>query len=332
MDAMDARARFNACISALLLVALASVPAFANGFHVTYSAPHGCPDRTEFVRAIEQRVPNWQHRDGPVERELELTVQRTEGGFAGRLSLGTAENAREVEGAECASVVRALALVAAISLDPAATSGPGEPIAPPARDQASAPATRLPVEPARVPATPSRAPNLSWGFGASGALLFGIAPSVLYGVEVHVELGDSHRRLLLRAAGAQLVTGSIAIEENKATFELTAAELGGCYRPLDLDTFDLSGCLVVNAGQLRAEGERGGEVVDPGTSRRFWGASGARFGAFLRPVRSVELGAELGVLVPWYEHSYVLDNPRERVHDTAPVAVDARLGVTVIVP
>jgi len=320
------------------IAALFTAVAAAGDFHVDYSAPPACPDRAEFVRAIEQRVPDWHHREGATERRLALDVRRTNAGFVGRLTLGTPEDAREVEGAECETVVRALALVAAVSLDPSAARDSAPEVPPtnapaptPTPRPAPAPAAPLPPQPEARPRT-TRSPEFYFGFGAAGGLLFGPAPSVLYGAELRAEIGDRERRFLLRAAGARLVTGSIPLEGANVHFGLSAAELDGCYRPVRAEAIDLSGCLVVSAGELSAEGERGGALVEGGSSSKFWGAAGARFGVFWTPLRPLELGAEAGASVPWVEHSYVFENPVEPVHTTAPVSADVRLGVTVVLP
>jgi hypothetical protein len=310
-----------------LLVTLSAAPAFAGDFHADYSAPEGCPTRAEFVRAIEQRVPDWHHVDGAVERKLALEVRRTDTGFAGRLTL--AAGVRDVEGAECETVVRALALVAAVSLDPAAAER--EAAAPaPVPGPALAPVPAPAPEPARPP--PVAGPEVSFGFGAAAGLLFGPAPSVLYGGAVHAELGDLERRFLLRVAGMRLVTGSVSVGGAEASFGLTAAELGGCYRLLQGGSLALSGCLVSTAGALTAAGEPGPELARTEDSSRFWGSTGARFGVFARPVPALELGAELGGSVAWFEHSYVFENPTNVIHTTSLLGADLRLGLTIVLP
>jgi hypothetical protein len=283
------------------------------------------------VRAIEQRVPDWHHVDGADERRLALEVRLAGSGFTGRLTF--AAGVRDVEGAECETVVRALALVAAVSLDPAA-----------AEREAPAPAPVPVPAPAPVPPPevspragsprppPVRRPILSFGFGATGALLVGPAPDGLYGGAVHVELGDLERRFLLRAGGVHLVTESVTVRGVDADFSLSAGELAGCYRWSRPEPIGLGGCLVLTAGVLSATATSGAGLIDTGSSTRFWGSTAGRAAAFLRPFPALEIGAEVGTVIAWLQHSYTIETPKETIYETGLIGADLRVGLTVVLP
>jgi hypothetical protein len=233
-----------------------------------------------------------------------------------------------VDGPECESVVRALSLVAAVSLDPAAALAIEEPApssAPPAVPLARpAPAERPPTSP---PESPSSGP--SFALGAGGALMFGPAPAALYGVDAHAELGDGERRFSARLAGALLTTGSVDAGSAPAHFELVHGELGGCHRPIRGDV-RVMGCAVFDAGRIEATGEPSPALVETERSTRLWLAAGARMEVAVRLVGPLELAAGAGLLVPITRQSYVFRNPEESVHESAPVAVDVRLGLTAV--
>lgn len=305
----------------------------AGTFHASYRAPEECPVRDDFLRAVEQRLPDWRHSDSPGEREMTVVIEKTEAGFKGALTLSPSPQVREVEGPRCDSVMRALALVAAVSLDPnAALAAEPVPDAAPVSPVTPPPAEQEPPPPSPPPVRTAGSSSPSFGFGAGGALLFGPAPSPLYGVDVHAEIGTASRSWIVRILGARTVTGTVSVGTGEAHFQLTHAELGGCYLPIH-ESVSVMGCLVLDAGSVEAEGEPSSELQETNVSRRFWGAAGARLGFGVRLTGPLELGTSLGVLVPWQEQSYVFDNADEStegLHQSAPIAVDFRLGISVI--
>jgi hypothetical protein len=296
----------------------------AGAFHATYEAPPECPDRAAFVRDVEQRLPGWRHSDtSGADRELAVTIEKRESVYAGRVALGEAHGNREVDGPECASVVRALSLVTAVSLDPAAALAVEEPapvseLPPPPIPDAPEP------EPRRVPK-----PGASFALGAGGALMFGPAPAALWGPEVHAEIGSAERRFSARLSGEWLTTGSVDAGSAPAHFTLAAGELGGCHRPIRGE-IGAMGCAVFAAGRIEATGEPSPALVETERSVRLWLAAGARMEVTVRLVGPLELGAGAGLLIPITRQAYVFRNPEESVHESAPVVVDARLGLSVV--
>jgi len=167
--------------------------------------------------------------------------------------------------------------------------------------------------------------------GTSGGLMLGPAPEPLYGVEELVELADVSRRILVRVAAAYLVSQSVAVGTGHAHFQLIHAELGGCYQPIRERRLRLFGCLVIDAGSMQAEGEVSGAVIRAKSANRLWMATGARFGLGVPLLGPLSLGSSFGALVPWREQSYILENPRENLYTSWPVALDVRMGITVVV-
>lgn len=309
-----------------VLVALlaTSTPALAGTFHATYEAPPECPDRAAFIRDVEQRLSGWRHTDaGGAERELAVTIEKRVAGYEGRVALGEAHGTREVDGQECASVVRALSLVTAVSLDPAAALAVEEPA--PVAQPPPPPIPDAPEpEPPRAPT-----PGASFALGAGGALMFGPAPAALWGPEVHTEIGSAERRFSARLSGVWLTTGSVDAGSAPAHFTLVAGELGGCHRPIRRE-IGAMGCAVFAAGRMEASGEPSPALVETDRSVRLWLAAGARMEVALRLVGPLELAAGAGLLVPITRQAYVFRNPEESVHESAPVVVDARLGLSVV--
>lgn len=325
---------------AVLVCVLASPPAFAaSTFHTRYSAPEGCPSRDEFVAAIEQRLPGWTHVDSGAEREVSLEIRSTDAGFTGSVSVDATARPREVAGPRCDSVMRALALVAAVSLDPNAalatepTTAPAPPVPEPVTPTPPTPplaSSTAPTPPREASATPS------FGFGAGGALLFGPAPSALYGVEAHLELGTPSRDLLVRLSGARSFTGTVAVGSGEARFDLIQGEIAGCYLPVR-SSVSLATCLITDLGSIQAEGEPSDSLAETKTSTRLWAASGARLGFDFRIVGPLRVQSSMGVLIPWRTQTYVFDNPQdlenpEVLYEASPIALDLRLGLALIFP
>jgi hypothetical protein len=339
---MDPRVRprcpASACAICLSALALTSSPALAASFRASYVAPEACPDREAFIRAVEKRLPGWKHDETSAERSVQVHVQSTPAGFIGTVSLDQTRSVREIDGPRCDAVVRGLALVAAVALDPtsAVTTEPAED--PPAQQPRPAAPPAPPSPPALVgPALPqqtraAKPARLSFGFGAAGGILFGPAPSALYGVEVRGLVADSDRRFVAHLGAGRLVNGDVAVTSGRASFELTYAELAGCYRPIRGSVLAVSTCLTLQAGSLAASGEPTPPLVEPKTSRQLWAAAGGRIELAFPLGRNLELGAGAGAGTPFRKYEYLFENPDEEVHESAIVGADLRAGINAFFP
>jgi hypothetical protein len=115
-----------------------------------YQAPAGCPDAKSFAAAVEARGASFAGAaSSEGARQLLVRIEREGGGFAGSLELrsGTElSEPRQVQGASCAEVSDALAVVTAIALQRDATALPATAVASPA-----VPAAAVVAPPAVVP-------------------------------------------------------------------------------------------------------------------------------------------------------------------------------------
>lgn len=127
-------------IGAFLLLASflpAPAPALAEveRVRVEYSAPARCPDEAAFLRAVRQRTGRFQLASGTEPtRTFVVSLEAAETSVTGRLEIngpGTAVSAREISGKTCDEVTAALALMAALAVDPNASAAkavvPGSP-------------------------------------------------------------------------------------------------------------------------------------------------------------------------------------------------------------
>ena len=122
-------------------VALAADPP-VEAIHLSYVAPPVCPVEADLVSAVGDMGGTFREAEpSETARSFDVVVSKTPGGFTGSLSARTPagdERVRTVTCPHCASVVRALGLVMAMTL------AEPPPPAPPAEDRPPPP---LPPEP-----------------------------------------------------------------------------------------------------------------------------------------------------------------------------------------
>jgi hypothetical protein len=149
--------------------------------------PPGCPTAAEFeaeVAKLTAKARFTQVRPARLVR-IELSSRGRE--VAGRLVTGEGrdQSSRQLRGKTCPEVASALAIALALTIDPEALLGPGEPDAPPSPPPASAPRPAPPrpppPEPAKEQSPPSR---LRVGLGAGLPLESAWAPRMRPGGKV----------------------------------------------------------------------------------------------------------------------------------------------------
>src|SRR5258706_7143835 len=158
---------FESSASLGLLVALTATPAHGSvePVHVVYDAAAGCPDRGTFIDEIlaRTRKVSMAPPDEAV-RTFVVTIRAEGNGFAGRLEIRTGAGGatnREVTGPTCPAVTTALALIAALAIDPDSRRAESPSAAqvsplPQPRDATPEPAPRMGPQAPRGPAEPAR--------------------------------------------------------------------------------------------------------------------------------------------------------------------------------
>lgn len=207
-----------------------------------------------------------------------LSVERDAEGASGTLDVteGGARSVRNVRGASCEEVVDALALIAAVTLDPNASTRPiaSEAVPPPstAPEPARAePARALPPLPPRTapPANRSEraelAPSWRFGGGVRGSLAQGLAPDPVFALGAFLSArlprdGSTFEPLLLAGvwlarSGEYDATTSGGEDLGTAQFRWLAGDIVGC--PLRVPAsgeFALRPCVGLEAGRLTGKG------------------------------------------------------------------------------
>jgi hypothetical protein len=314
-----------------------------------YVGEPGCPSEAELVDEIKARVRRpiqWGASDASI--QIVITVHQGGGQASGELEVqrrSTDATRREFTASSCAEVGSALALVAALALDPnarteplparASGSQPGETPASSAVS-AAAPADEhpLPAAPSTVPAPSPAAPPraaptsyLVW-LGPTANIAAGYAPKVL-GL-VGLSLGARLRTQELFSPGLQLTplwgkTGSTGPSAPSGSFAWALARLEACPTPVRLAApLVLDPCVAGEVGRLTARGADG--VIDvPVTAERWWASAGATLSLHLS---GRFWFARLGglALFPATRDEFVFHDPDRSIHKAGVVVWGASLA------
>ncbi|GAC1577875.1 MAG: hypothetical protein NVS3B20_25690 [Polyangiales bacterium] len=131
---------------------------------VFYEAHPGCPDAQHFSSEIVARTPHVRIvNDASTARVIRVTIARSSLGSTGHLVIqegSSTSNAREVSATSCDEVVSAIALIAALSVDPQAQSAATVSVASP-QEPSPASSTAGSSSPSVQPLTPSPMDELS---------------------------------------------------------------------------------------------------------------------------------------------------------------------------
>jgi len=210
-------------------------------FRLFYEATGGsCPNAPAFLAAIRARTDRPRLAEpSDTATVIGVAIAEGEGGrVVGRLEIREPDGARQqrtVEGQACSDVAKALALIAALYLDPDATGtmepepepGPSGPRSAPGPVHPESPA--VPERPS-PPAPPSS--SIVLGAGAAGGVLGGIGPSIAprAGGFVDAELVRAGRSWLRPAVRVQVdvATTEAAVAFGTQRYHLVAGAVRAC--------------------------------------------------------------------------------------------------------
>ena len=280
---------------------------------IEYEPRAGCPSADSFVRELLARAPRARLAlPGEHARTLVARVRLAPGrGLEGSLVVrepAAPPTERVVRAESCDEVVTALAVIAAVVIDPVTartgtveTTAPSADAKPSADDGAPAP---TPVAPARPPlvATPESASGgpaerrrwtISAGLG--GGLVAGSAPTVLLSVPVFVEISRDGRDMVSPSMRLRFERTFTSSNSEGGAFLRTGGATDLCPIALAARSLRAQPCMRAELAALSAKG-RGVEPVR--SDVRPWFAVGAvaRVRIELAPPVFVEL--EASALVP----------------------------------
>ena len=363
---MRARALFAGSLGFAGILALLAPEASAQDepepLTVDYVAPEGCPAAASFFTDISSRTRRARAaRLGERARVIHVRIVRRGDGHLGTLAIedtsGTG-TAREVAGGACSEVASALALVAALAVDPRASTaphppaetretgappgttatGPTEPPATAASGPATPPAATVQREPApdraSKPPTPPRpdgAPRRT-SFAVGAAAEIAMVADAVVSLRIFGDMDFQREGDILapsfRIALARSLDRDKRAAIGGATLRWTQGALDGCPLRLAIGSrFALRPCLATTAGILEA-------APDIGAARsrtRPWVTLGAHARAVWAPVDRLAIEAEAGVIAPLYRESFFFE-PNVPVYEAPAVAFAGRFGASLRFP
>lgn len=299
-----------------IVVLGAPAPARADDFvpvQIAYEPRAGCPSADAFIRELLARAPRARLAlPGEQARTLVARVRLAAGhGLEGSLVVrepAAAPTERVVRAESCDEVVTALAVIAAVVIDPVTartgsidTTAPSADAKPPADDGPPAPAPLAPARPPEVPA-PESAPappaeRRRWtvSAGLGGGLVAGSAPTVLLSVPAFVEVSQDRRDLVSPSMRLRFERTFTSSNGEGGAFLRTGGATDLCPIALTARSLRAQPCVRAELAALSAKG-RGVEPVR--SDVRPWFAVGAvaRVRIELAPPVFVEL--EASVFVP----------------------------------
>jgi len=264
----------------------------AQTLRVDYSAPAGCGSRTTFVAELEARTRR-VHVVDTTEPVATVSVELTDhtSVIVGQLRLrepdGT-ETLRAVSGRTCEEVVPALALIAAVLIDPeAVTHGSTLPTTSPA----PAPSSAVTPPPAGLGARWRARPSLGMGISATSTVAPNpsFAPSLELGLEADVGLA---RGPLLLLAFERFGSSTFSTPAGLADFSTLLGRLSLCpLRWPSRGPVAVAPCGAFEAGSLHVGVS---QTIDKSEPTVLWLAAGAGLHLDVHPLRV--LGIELDLL------------------------------------
>jgi hypothetical protein len=304
---------------------------------VRVEAPSSCPEANDFFTQVKARTTRARQAEpGERARSFVVAIRRAGARFRGRLDVrdpGGERSTRELAADGCDELVTALALIAALAIDPdalvptppapapaptpAPPPAPSPPAPTPGRHVTSVASAALvaPALPALVAVEPARAePPLRLAAGVVASWTGAIAPSLSESAAVFVEASSPARGAVaptLRVSLLRAEPGPFVLGRGTASFSWLAGRLDACAIRLAADPVDLAPCAGLTAGVLGVRGRLGSAVRD---EARPWVSAELLFRARVRLDETVRLEATGGASLPFVRDSFIFQ-PAGTLHE-----------------
>ncbi len=298
----------------------------------TYHAPPDCPPAETFEAKFRARTRRAELVAGvaDVSRSFLVTLSSEPGRAVGRIEIqgpAGAVSTREVVGQTCQGVVSALALIAALAIDPLAADS-SQPTARPGDAPSPSPVTAS-DEGAHAGATPTE--RMFVAAGVDGGAVIGLFPKAAPRVSLFAEALLERNSLLAPSARLSLsaaASSSVPAPPGSATFRWLAAALDAC--PLEVrfvPALRATPCAFMELGVLTGSGAG---VDLPAVENRRWFALGGSARVTWGFVGSLFIEAHGRLEAPLARYTFVLAAPeRVVVHAVPAILGSAELGVGV---
>jgi len=288
-------------------VALAASPTRqSEPFRLVWSSSAGCGNARTFLAELEGRTALLREARTD-EHAITLIVEtfRVESGVRGQLTMRKPDGeltVREVPGQNCQEVESAMALIAALMVDPLAggseRSSGGRPVEPLERTPKSAPPASEPAwslrAEQRLTARTAIAPGLTWG-QALGVMLTRETGEVRPGLGLSVQAADA----------------TTSASQGSAELDWVAGQLALC--PIGVQpgkSWDFRACAALQLGRLRGTGF---ETARPATRAILWSSAGVELEGRFQLLGPLWLGWEGAFTLPFSRERFYLE-PEQTLH------------------
>lgn len=288
-------------LAAVLTAAGASAQAETDPEVVTASlelvSMPGCGSESELGRAIRARSERIRIEDqAEAARRLRIELRESGGGVTAVLSLtqpSGRRSTRTLRASGCAEALESAALVAALSLDPMASTAPTIEAAPAVAAPRPLVCPRCP--PATLPApAPTEYPRVEWSTLVAFDTIWGPAPKPMLGFGGSLFVAYEREAVFspaLRLTFSHFARSGFEARGGSADFSLDTGSVELCPLRARAGALRLYPCLLrVSGGRLQASGSR---TVEAESRSRPWWELGSSLLAQVRPARSFELGLSL---------------------------------------
>ena len=318
----------------------------AEPIRVELDAPAVCGTPADFLDAVRRHTERVRPSAGDAgERRLVIRVMPAAEGFEGSLWLVDPETTsaeRRMTSTDCGELMEALAIVAALAVDPsksdepaAANGGVAGSSTPPA---SAPPAVIVPPPPVATPpsdakvtpaAVSERNPSpAAWFLGAELGVDALVATPMVFptgGLDAEVVFRKaSFLHPDLRFAVRRSLEATVSSASGSASFALTTLRIAAC--PLRFDAsraVRMSPCAVLDAGALSGAGH---DVERQQSTIRPWVGAGLE-ARLTVGARNPRLGLGLGLIVPFVQDTFRF-YPSEVVYEVKGVLPFASVSVT----
>lgn len=242
----------------------------ARGRWLQWRAPPACPDLASGLAAIAALRGDREPRSNARAR---VTIKpAATGRWTAEVVVRdpTGASSRRVDGASCARVADAAALVVAIAFDALVESERGPGPAPPTAANAAASSNATQNDAAAMPAAEARAPRTPHpSLAVSVVSDLGSFPGLAVGASVALGLELNSTTLGLEATAWIPRFAPSSGDEGVSISRLSGA-LRGCYALLAASPLELAPCLAVELGRVNGEPHH---LLDPAPQRSLWVAA-----------------------------------------------------------
>lgn len=322
-----------------VVVSILTQAAYAGdgSFSVDYAAAGACPDRGQFISQVRMRTAKAVIQQDGAARQVIVRIGEANGSFDGELTIRQRtgqEEQRRVPGSTCEEVVRAMALITALSIDPLALTDPIEDIPAPA----PSPPPVSEVEPERPTVEPPRplvraTPAEPWRLGVvvGAETMLGAAPNPLWGGALGLQLSKGRSPgppwVRLDAGWSKAAAESTTFGE--ASFDLFRVRLSSCPAAFEFGKGWAAGpWFWLEAGWLNAQGSG---VAHPSDASIVWGAGGVGGRVELDLSPSWFAAAQVSPTFPFVRDSFYFESA-PAFHQVKAVGLVGGLDVGLVLP